>query len=93
MSKQQIKVLKKIINAERHYFRKCVIARDRGYVSPDLRLVEVGKINGVPIRTAQSLVEMGLAETATQITGDGNHWYIRLASGGVSRIEEPEAND
>jgi hypothetical protein len=58
MSEQQINVLKKMIDAERLYFRKCVAARRGQYVSPDLRLVEVGKINGVPTRTAQSLVEM-----------------------------------
>ena len=93
MTASQINVLKKLIAAERYYFRKCVAASEGVYVSPDLRLVEVGKINGVPKKTAQLLLEIGLAETATKFDGAENLSYIRLSSCGVSRIEEPESYD
>jgi adenine-specific DNA glycosylase len=81
MSKTQLDLLTKLIEAERYFFRRCVeAARKDKYVSHDHRLVEVGKINGVGRRTAMSLVAMGLAETAAKVEGDVNRLYSRSNS-------------
>jgi hypothetical protein len=64
MNPAEIKVLKKLIAAQGSYDRadpNYPPAEDRVYRSQDLRLVEVGAINGVNPRTAESLVKAGIA--------------------------------
>lgn len=60
MSPKQVELMKRLISAERTYQNEI---RTNGYASRDLRCVEVGKINGVDPKTAQSLVDAGLCDS------------------------------
>lgn len=72
MSDAQIELLLRLIQADQKYHEK----RDAGEVmSRDYRGVEVGPINGVSTRTAQSLVDAGLAEMLDPI-GAGHSWIF-----------------
>lgn len=106
MTKAQAALLKRLIEAERLYFRRVLAAardnrppgRREEYVSPNCRLVEVGPINGVDQRTAEALVAAGLAETAVKLGGaerDGgpDARFVRLAHGDAHYIDQAQEAD
>lgn len=66
MTSKQIELIKRLIEAERCYWREVVLEAQGKASCPssDLKWVEVaGKFNGVDRRTVKSLVEAGLIET------------------------------
>jgi hypothetical protein len=73
MTQAQINLLKKLIEAERYYWSRRMAGEA---VSPDDRGVEVGWINGVNPRTAQTLIDAGLVDTMAI----HNHTYLFLGS-------------
>ena len=72
MSPTQIALLKAAINAERAYLRSVL----DGAPNPDLRGVEISSITGFRWRTAEALVQLGVAE----IVHDGRHNQLYLGS-------------
>ncbi len=60
MSPAQVKLLKRLIDAERDY-RMATAARM--LVSENSRWVETGRFVGIDPRTVETLVEVGLVET------------------------------
>ena len=72
MSPAQIALLKALINSERAYLRSVL----DGQPNPDLRGVEISSITGFSERTAQSLVDAGLADS----TNVNRHTHVYLGS-------------
>lgn len=72
MTSAQIALLKALINAERAYLRSVV----EGAPNPDLRGVEISSLTGFRWRTAEALVQLGVAE----IVHDGCHNQLYLGS-------------
>lgn len=75
MTAHQVKLIKRLIEAERHYY-----SQPDGFLNADRRLVEVGMINGVHPNAARSLVDAGIAEedmprNATEFTST----HVRLS--------------
>ena len=68
MTDAQIALLKRLIEADRTYHSKKAEGRP---VSRDERGVEVGQINGVDRRTANALIDAGLAECVALHHGNG----------------------
>lgn len=74
MSPAQQDLLIRLVRADRNYW----LARAEGAPCSSWdRGVEVGGINGVDPRTAESLQRLGLAEI---VAGTGGHPYIYLGS-------------
>lgn len=74
MSPQQAQLLRRLIACDRLYHSQ----KAKGDpISADWRGLEVGWVNNVNPKTAQSLVDAGLAETSSP---DGQHTYLYLGS-------------
>lgn len=68
MTDAQIALLKRLIEADRSYHSKKLAGLP---VAREERGVEVGPINGVDRRTANSLIDAGLAECVALHHGNG----------------------
>lgn len=82
MTSLQIKLLKRLIAADRAYHAKVKAGE---LVHRDERGVEIGWINGVNPRTAQALINAGLAES---LNTQGDQNYLFLGSYDPSEILE-----
>lgn len=91
MTKAQIELLKRLIEAERFYWRQMVeyhkTSQTTDYPHSSYKAVEVGKITGVDPRTAKSLVEAGLCDSVS--TNEWGGWQVWLDD---FRDEKDDAN-